>query len=481
MNMCLRFFYIVLSFIVYLSSSFVEASETLDFGTAGVRALSIEKERDLGTYFMTIARSKLPIIYDPVLEKYLSNLVSRLATNAQGVHYPFESFLVEDETINAAAFFGGKIMVHTGLFLVTKTESELASVLAHEMTHITQRHLARNMESMQDVQNLGLVGVLGGIILSIINPALGMATVSASISGVNQSSINYTRTHEYEADRLGIELLYDSYFDPNGMASMMRNLVKLGDKINPSFEMLMTHPLTEKRIAEAENRIRFFKERRYYESIDFQFAKARVEVRFSKISAKYNLSEANNRLKHNSKDYGALYKKVLALIELKYFKDAAQFLDILEEDFPRNLFVIDTKSDILIGLKKYDEAIEYLSNLRQVLENNQVVLMNLAVAYISKKQYASAERILRRVIRDEISVPANELLLDVYKKEKDVCKMYQVNTQIFEYKGQWDLALNNAKQAEKKCTEKNTILKMRAQMGRIVLEKDFYEKLIGDM
>ena len=98
--------------------------------------------------------------------------------------------------------------------------------------------------------------------------------------------------------------------------------------------------------------------------------------------------------------------------------------------------------------------------------------MNLAVAYISKKQYASAERILRRVIRDEISVPANELLLDVYKKEKDVCKMYQVNTQIFEYKGQWDLALNNAKQAEKKCTEKNTILKMRAQMGRIVLEKD---------
>ena len=108
MNMCLRFFYIVLSFIVYLSSSFVEASETLDFGTAGVRALSIEKERDLGTYFMTIARSKLPIIYDPVLEKYLSNLVSRLATNAQGVHYPFESFLVEDETINAAAFFGGK-------------------------------------------------------------------------------------------------------------------------------------------------------------------------------------------------------------------------------------------------------------------------------------------------------------------------------------------------------------------------------------
>ena len=152
-----------------------------DFGTAGVRAITVEKEKEMGELFVTVAKSQLPVIYDPVLEQYVASLLSRMAARADGVKYPFEPIIVEDHTINAAAFFGGKIMLNSGLIVATDNESQLASVLAHEMTHVTQRHLARSMEARQDAMVTGIAGIVGSLILGVINPAVGMAGVSASI------------------------------------------------------------------------------------------------------------------------------------------------------------------------------------------------------------------------------------------------------------------------------------------------------------
>ncbi len=463
----------------YIGFSSAIAMDNLQLGTAGVQALSIEKERDLGAYFITAARSQLPIIYDPVLQKYLDGLVGRLATKAQGVHYPFESFITNDSTVNAAAFFGGKIMVHSGLFLVSESESELASVLAHEMTHVTQRHLARMMEQMQAASNLGIAGIIGGIILSIINPAAGMASVATAIGGLQQARINYTREHEYEADRLGIDLLYRANFNPYGMSDMMRVLQSLSDKINPAFEMFMTHPLTQKRVAEAENRARQFSPRAYYESIDFSFAKSRVEVRYSSTSPTYNLQIANTSLARNARNYGALYKKALALFELKRYQEALDAIELIEKTYPKNLFVIDTKSDILLGLKQHNNAIAYLNKHIESIGENPVIMINLAATYVENKDYNHAERILKRINREEYSIVANELLMKIYRLENDVCSLYQLNTSVYEYKGQWDLALNNAREAIRKCSEKNAVLKMQAQMGRIVTKRNFYQGLLN--
>lgn len=125
-----------------------EANNQLpDIGTAGVAALPIEQEVRYGNAFMRFARAGLPIIDDPVLSQYIDDLGQRLLTNADGVRFPFTFFLINDPSINAAAFLGGRVKVHTGLFLYADSESELASVLAHEITHVTQRHIARYMEA----------------------------------------------------------------------------------------------------------------------------------------------------------------------------------------------------------------------------------------------------------------------------------------------------------------------------------------------
>lgn len=465
---------------IYLAISVVASAETLDFGTAGVKGLPIEKERELGNYFMTVARAQLNVIYDPVLQSYFNSLSGRLVAQADGIKFPFEVILVKDKTINAAAFFGGKIMVHSGLVIATENESELASVLAHEITHVTQRHIARSIEEQMDASTVGMIGMIGSLILSVINPAIGMAGLTASIGGVAQNGINYTRSNEYEADRIGIDLLFNSGFNPTAMASMMRKLIVKGESINPSFEMLMNHPLSEKRVAEAENRARLFVTKPYYESIDFNFAKSRIEARYSNIGNSFNITTAQKRLATNQNDYGALYLLALSSLKSGKLKEAEISLNKIAQKYPKNLFVLDTYTDLYMESKQYNKAIEMLEKMDNIMPNNDVIMINLAAVYIEKSNLKKAERLLKKISRDHISVAADDLLMNVYRKERNTCELYQLNTNIYEYKGLWDKALNNANQAVRICTEKNVILKIRAQMSRIVESRDFYRQLIED-
>lgn len=450
-----------------------------DFGTAGVRAITVEKEKEMGELFVTVAKSQLPVIYDPVLEQYVASLLSRMAARADGVKYPFEPIIVEDHTINAAAFFGGKIMLNSGLIVATDNESQLASVLAHEMTHVTQRHLARSMEARQDAMVTGIAGIVGSLILGVINPAVGMAGVSASIGGMAQSNINYTRANEYEADRLGIDLLYNSGFNPNAMADMMRKLQVRGENFNPAFEMLLTHPLSSKRVAEAENRARFYKVKPYYESIDFSFAKSRVEVRYSNISPKFNLEAAKQRLTKSQNDYGSWYMMALAALELNDYATAEKALNKLKVDYGRNLFVIDTLTDFYVAKGEYAKAESLLKEMIKSKGEQEVFIVNLANVYIESKNYAKAENLLKRYRRNAKSVTADSLLKTAYMKQNKTCELYQINTDILESKGQWNQAINSVNEALRYCNEKNTVLRLKALASRIVEERDFYDKLIA--
>ena len=450
-----------------------------DFGTAGVRAITVEKEKEMGELFVTVAKSQLPVIYDPVLEQYVTSLLSRMSSKAVGVRYPFEPIIVEDHTINAAAFFGGKIMLNSGLIVATDNESQLASVLAHEMTHVTQRHLARSMEARQDSMITGMAGILGSLILGIINPAVGMAGVSASIGGMEQSNINYTRANEYEADRLGIDLLYNSGFNPHAMADMMRKLQNRGEDFNPAFEMLLTHPLSSKRVAEAENRARFYKTKSYYESVDFKFAKSRIEVRFSNISAKFNQEAAKRVLEHSPNDCGALYKLALASLDLGDYDTAQKALDRLKKDYGRNLFIVDTLTDLYVARHEYDKAVSILKDMINSKGEQEVFVVNLANVYIESKQYQKAEQLLKKFRRNNRSLTADSLLKTAYMRQNKTCELYQINTDILESKGQWNQALNSVNESLRYCHEKNTVLRLKALAARIVEERDFYENLIS--
>ena len=474
-------FFVLLMFVDIVSLKCSYAYDDTGLGVSGSSALSVDTEREIGTYFMTASRSSLPIIYDPVLEKYIQSLGTRLVLSAEGVKYPFEFFLVKDNSINAAAFFGGKVMVHAGLISVTDTESELASVLAHEITHVTQRHLARSIEERQKSLISGGAQLLGGLILSIINPAMGAFGVTSALGGIQQSQVDYTRSNEYEADRIGIDVLYRAGFNPDGMVSMMRKLQSNSDKISPVFEMLLTHPISAKRVAESSDRARLFKPKKYYESIDYQFAKARIRVRYTGTNPESLVAEANEKIRKNSSDYGAYYQKSLSLLALGKPAQALESLKQIEKKYPRNLFVVDTMSDILIAQKKTNEGVAYLNKLKNVLISDEVVFLNLASMYISSKKYDKAIKILKRLKIDTKYLAADEMLLDIYKQTNKKCEAYVLNAEIYEYKGRWVQALDSTKEALKYCSEKNLLLRTQAQQARIVEKQEFYDRLLKNL
>src|SRR5690606_1210246 len=151
-----------------------------EIGVVASNAMSIERELAVGDIYMRQLRAQAPMVNDPLLEEYIQDLGNKLVAQADNVKFPFTFFLLNSPEINAFAFFGGHIGVHTGLISSDDNESELASVLAHEITHVTQRHMARRIESNQNSSPVQIASLLGGILLAVATPEAGMAAISAS-------------------------------------------------------------------------------------------------------------------------------------------------------------------------------------------------------------------------------------------------------------------------------------------------------------
>ena len=229
--------------------------------------LSVRDERRLGDAILREGRRDPAYLDDPILLEYVQSLWQPLlaAARARGDIEPdidrafaWEAFLVKDRSLNAFALPGGYVGVHLGLIAMTDSADALASVLAHELTHVSQRHIARSIAPQQQASLLAVAGLLLGIIAASRSGST-IDDVNAAIAGSQavaaQGQINYTRAMEREADRVGFAILSDAGFNPRGATQMFERMAeasRLND--NQSFAYLRTHPLTVERIAEARNR-----------------------------------------------------------------------------------------------------------------------------------------------------------------------------------------------------------------------------------
>lgn len=168
-----------------------------DIGTAASSTLTINQELQYGDAYMRMLRNNQPIVNDPVLNEYIDSLGHQLVASASDVKTPFTFFMIRDRNINAFAFFGGYVALHTGLFLHAKSESELASVVAHEIAHVTQRHLARSMEEQARRSPATMAALAGSLLLAIAAPEAGIAAITATTAGNIQGQIKlYTQQRE---------------------------------------------------------------------------------------------------------------------------------------------------------------------------------------------------------------------------------------------------------------------------------------------
>jgi beta-barrel assembly-enhancing protease len=248
-------------------------------GEPADQTLSPIDEAKLGASVMRQLRRGGYVLDDPQLAEYLMTTGRRLAAYSGANPSGFEFFFIRDNRINAFALPGGYIGINAGLLLTTQGESELAGVLAHEIAHVTQRHIARQIEATQALNLATMAALLVALIASGGSGDLAQAALTLGISGIQQRQINFTRSHELEADRVGIRILASAGYDPNGMASFFQRMEEqtrlYGDAVP---EILRTHPVNVTRITEARSRAAGYAPAGPADEREYKLMQARLRV-----------------------------------------------------------------------------------------------------------------------------------------------------------------------------------------------------------
>ena len=311
-----------------------------DFGDASEQVLSPAKERALGEAFMREIRSRLTIVDDPWIEQYVQSLGYRLVATSEHRHLGFTFFVVDDESMNAFAAPGGFVGVNSGLILETRTESELASVLAHEIAHVTQRHIARAIADAGRMNIPAMAAIAAAILVGSRNSDIGQATAATLIGSTAQRRINFTRRNEMEADRVGIGMLAGAGFDPRDMARFFEKLQNVSRYSQRPPEFLSTHPVTTDRIAEARDRAERLPNRRHESSEAYHLVRTRLRVGISRdpqgVLDQLVDERATGPAAGGVAAAANAYGQALAMIRLGREDDARGGLERLVESHPDN-------------------------------------------------------------------------------------------------------------------------------------------------
>lgn len=250
-----------------------------DLGDASATVITPAQERRLGEDLMRRARQTLTFLDDAEVNAYLQTLGAKLVAHSDSPRQDFRFFAIADPSINAFAVPGGFIGVHTGLILAAQSEAELASVLAHEIAHITQRHIPRMIAESQKTTLPAMAALLAAIVLAGSGQKGGDAAIALTSATVAQKGLNFTRAAEEEADRLGIGLLAEGGFDPRAMPAFFERLQALNRHNETNLpEYLRTHPVTVARITDSRERAERMRYRQVPDSSEFLHARAKVRA-----------------------------------------------------------------------------------------------------------------------------------------------------------------------------------------------------------
>lgn len=365
------------------------SAELPDIGSPADAVLPKSQEAQLGRSIMREIRRQGVIVNDPELTEYVQSIGHRLAAQHNNGEFEFEFFVVDDPNINAFALPGGYIGVHTGLIAATRNESELAGVLAHEIAHVTQRHIARAIHANQRNSLINMAAMLGALLAAAAADAGGdgiQAAVLSSQAAQAQSRINFTRSNEYEADRVGVGILARSGFDPNGMAdffsTMSREAGPAGARVP---EFLRTHPVNSARMAEARGRARDLGSVRHTNSDGYRIAKARIDV----------LGRgAGPAINSNDDPEIDAYAEALVHMEQLNFAKAVPLLEKLVDQNPDVISYRIALGKAQAGNDDEFTALETLDDAYQLFPRNVPLSIAYAQVLMDNEESAEAHRLL---------------------------------------------------------------------------------------
>jgi len=394
--------------------------ELPDLGSPSDVYLSKLDEPAIGRAYFRNMRQQGQVVEDPLLNEYLQDLGSKLSSKVQDGDFVFNYFFVPQSSINAFAMPGGYIGIHTGLCVAADNESQLASVLAHEISHVTQRHISRQIGDQVPNSIQGGLILLGAILIGAMSGNSEVLEAGAMVapSIMSQNQIDFTREMEIEADAIGIKTLGISGYDPYAMSDFFEKLSTGSDPRNAqSIEFLRTHPTSVNRSAAAKKQARRMTVERKDESLGFELSKARIrhlnsstpEKSYDYFSDKANLNRFSNDLSDHQ--IGNLYGLALSMVQLGLVDDAEPIINkFLNEKHEFGHFHI-LYADLMIEKNESMEALQHLYKRLQLSPRNIPLTIKYAELELSYGEPKKAHDILLDLFNNEVPTPSQIRLI----------------------------------------------------------------------
>jgi predicted Zn-dependent protease len=377
-------------------------------GDSSSGIVSKQQEYKLGKSWLQAFRRHVELHDDPILQSYLEQLCYNLVAHSDLEDTRLTVVVVNNPTINAFAVPGGVIGIHTGIFTYANNEDQLSSIIAHEIAHLSQRHFARSMEAQRSASAISLAGLLATIIVSSqadTDAAIATLTTAQAISADQQ--LRYSRNNEQEADRLGVKIMTRAGKDPGASADMLNNMLALSRyKGNRPPEFLLTHPVTERRVADTRARTHSETKRHYPQNPDYYLMQARAAV-VMQNDAKYSVSYFTQKVAANAlQKKAAKYGLALAYSKLGDYKKARQILSSLLSRHPLNRLYIyaDIENDMVA--KNFKSALSKLDYQLKFNAKNYPLQSLLAETLWQNKQYRASAKVLTQLSNQRKEDPA---------------------------------------------------------------------------
>lgn len=405
--------------------------------------VSHQQEHQLGRTWLRLFRKQIPASNDALVFSYVDQLTKRLAQSSNLENKALEIIVVRNKTLNAFAVPGGIVGVHTGLFMYADSEEQLASVLSHELAHISQRHWVRSVEKAQQNRIPTMAGVLASLaLMATTGSDAGIAALMATQAANLESQLRFSRENEAEADRVGMQTLVNAGYSPQAMVGMFENMLRAsrfsGDR-PPEF--LLSHPITEKRIADSQNRSSMYPPMNSPASIEYDLVKSRIRVAMAdnhQIAIKTFQAEVKGVSKSpDASRYGLAYAQLLD----KQYAQAEATLAPLLKRAPQQVFYQLLQAEIEQGQQQHPQALARVEAVLAKQPNHYAANLLTAKILENLNQYEKAVKQLERLLpRYETQPQVWYELAEVRGLARDTTGVHLARAEYFQLTGDFERA-----------------------------------------
>lgn len=449
-----RLFIYILSTVFCSISVAAPAQQLPSLGDSASGHVSLQQEHELGRLWLRQMRAQSNVIDFPLAVQFLEQTIFRMVPYSEVQINDFEFIIVDQRELNAFAVPGGIIGINFGLFLHTNDEDELSAVLAHELAHLSQRHFSRQIEEAGRQAPLAIATLLASILLiATNNPDAGFAGLVGSQAASIQRQLAYSRDWEREADRIGIKTLADSGLDPKAMPSMFYQMLQASRYQQRPPEFLLTHPITESRIADAADRAERYPTKERTIGYEFQLLqdKALLYYRLQGEQAFTYFNQIIDRADNQSVQYAAAQYSLADLnLQQEKTKLAMQHWQKIPSEFRQHNASIALQALILQEQKQSEQALAVLSNALPFSPNDYLLLATQAQILQQQGKTTESNTVWRKLseLRPTDPYVWKELSRAASAAKQEVAA-YRANAEFLFYNGQHQQALRQMEVAYK--------------------------------